>query len=244
MVDIVEFFDEMPKFTKSYIILSLVLGVSLFLGLLPLKWVLVLTPNELWNPKFLLSFAFLGKISMNLVFELYFFSMASSRLEQTYAPTRYGDFFYMLLFMGLVCILGETVVNYGDHIWLSKSFVMAITYVFCKRNPSERMRLMFMFDIKAAYLPFALLVLEVIQGGSFWSPLIGIAAGHLYVYLKDILPVSHRKDFLGTPMWMVSLVNRARNSQLPYIGQGGVAQAMGRDEHGNRPFMGRGVRIG
>ncbi len=30
----------------------------------------------------------------------------------------------------------------------------------------------------------------------------GVVVGHLYVYLKEILPVSHRKYFLDTPRFI------------------------------------------
>ena len=46
----------------------------------------------------------------------------------------------------------------------------------------------------AQYFPFAIAGLNWIQGGSIWSDLIGIGVGHSYVYLKEILPLSHRMD--------------------------------------------------
>lgn len=244
MPEITELFENMPTFTKCYVILSLVLGLLAFLKFLPMNLVYVMVPSEIWNPKFLLSFCFLGKLSVGLFFELYFFSLTTGRLEMSYKPNRYPEFFIMILFLGLVCFLLEIVVSWGGYALLSKSFVMSLTYVYCKRNPHEKMMLMYFITCKAAYLPFALVGLEILQGGSIWSSLIGIAAGHLYFYLKDILPVSHRKDFLRTPLWALRFVNWVQNSSLPVVGLGGYRQAAGMNAQGQREFQGRGVRIG
>ena len=205
-------------------------------------------PIEILLPKLLLSYVFLGKLGMGLFFELYFFSLTMGRLEMTYKPNRYADLFTMLLFLALVCLALEVVITWGGAMLLSKSFVMAITYVFCKRNPNEKMMLMFFLKIKAVYLPFALAAMELINNegnvSSLYSSLAGIAAGHLFVYFKDILPVSHKRDFLATPQWMVRLVNKVQNSSLPYVGQGGAAQAFGMNQEGHRVFQGRGLRVG
>ena len=34
------------------------------------------------------------------------------------------------------------------------------------------------------------------------ADLIGIAAGHLYYFLKDLLPITHSTDILKTPKFM------------------------------------------
>lgn len=49
------------------------------------------------------------------------------------------------------------------------------------------------------YLPFGFLALSVLTGGDLIGDIIGIAAGHCYYYLKDVVPITFRKDFLVTP---------------------------------------------
>jgi hypothetical protein len=244
MVDIGDYFDQLTIFTKSYVVLSLVLGGLFFLKLIPVTWVYIYVPNELWNPKFILSFIFLGKLNLSLLFELYFFTLVCTRLEQSYRPKRYADFLVMLLFIAVLTILCETILNWQSYVVLSKAFVMAIIYIFCKRNPNERMFLMFAFHIKASYFPFAQLFLEILQGGSIWSGLIGIGIGHLFVYFKDVLPAAGRGDWLKTPEWAKRFVLMIQTSRLPFVGEGGVNDFMGRNQDGNRVFAGRGRAIG
>jgi len=43
----------------------------------------------------------------------------------------------------------------------------------------------------------------------------GLIIGHLYIFLKEILPVSHRKYYLDTPFFM----NKAANWFLAKLGE-------------------------
>merc|ERR1712110_803947 len=54
---------------------------------------------------------------------------------------------------------------------------------------------------------------------------IGVAAGHSYVYLKEVLPESHGYDLLKTPNLIRTLVDKLNNTQnggrYPAPGGGG-----------------------
>jgi len=245
MPEIGELFDNMPLYTKTYVISSLVLGLLVFIRLMSSMMAVVYIPDQILHPKFILSYFFLGKLSVGLLFELYFFTLTVGRLEMTYKPTRYAEFFYMILTLSIACYLCEIAVNYGGWVLLSKSYMMALTYVYCKRNPNEKMYLMYFIQVKASYLPWALIVLDLLNEntGSIYSSLIGILVGHLYVYLKDILPVSHKRDYMTTPQWMIRFVAMVKRSSLPIVGNGGAAQAFGMNQEGHRIFAGRGRRI-
>lgn len=246
MVDISEFFANMPLFTRSFVILAMVFGMLTAARLVKITTFYLEAPYGLWNPMWLLSYAYIGNFALPMLFEIYFFAITAGRLELEYRPSRYPDFFIVILFNAVGCLLIELLMNWGGWVLLSTSFVMSLTYIFCKRNPNEQIMLFFIFTCKTAYLPFALLVIEFFQsqGAIPWSSIIGIAVGHLFIYLKDILPVSHRKDYLGTPRWAVWFVNKVRNSSLPVVGNGGIAQGFGWNQEGRRIFGGRGVRIG
>jgi len=53
--------------------------------------------------------------------------------------------------------------------------------------------------VQATNLPWVLLALSVITGGDPFKDLIGIAAGHSFIYLKTVLPNTHGYKFLETP---------------------------------------------
>jgi hypothetical protein len=61
---------------------------------------------------------------------------------------------------------------------------------------------MILFSIKAKYFPFAYIFYAFISGASVIDMIIGIVIGHLYLYLKEILPLSTGKTYLKTPELM------------------------------------------
>jgi hypothetical protein len=62
--------------------------------------------------------------------------------------------------------------------------------------------LIFLSKNLGAYLPWVLIGYTVITGGSVVSELLGLASGHLYIILKDIVPNSHGYNFLRTPQFV------------------------------------------
>lgn len=80
-----------------------------------------------------------------------------------------------------------------------------ITYVWGRRNEHARMAVLDLVVFRAPFLPWVLLGLSLLLGQSATLDLIGIAVGHVYFYLKDVLgQVAEfrgwtRTDFLPTP---------------------------------------------
>jgi len=104
----------------------------------------------------------------------------------------------------------------------------------------------FVFVFKNAYLPFAILGYELLTGHSIISLIIGIAAGHTYIVLKDILPNSKYKyNFLATPKFIQNLVVKYGPS-FANNNFGGFQQQQNQQPgpQNLRFFQGRGVRLG
>lgn len=112
---------------------------------------------------------------------------------------RYGDFLYMISFLFGVSFLGQAIVNYGGYLLLYQSFAFALTYVFCRKNPDQEFKVMFILKLKAIQFPWFYLLFRLMIGHSILNLVIGLIAGHLYIYLKEVLPVTHRKQYLNTP---------------------------------------------
>ena len=64
------------------------------------------------------------------------------------------------------------------------------------------------FPVKSANLPWVLLLLSIITAGDPFKDLIGIAAGHTYMFLTTILPQSHGYNPLKTPKLIENLVKQ------------------------------------
>ena len=67
------------------------------------------------------------------------------------------------------------------------------------------------FPVKSGNLPWVLILLSILTGGDPFKDLIGIAAGHTYIYLKKVLPLSHGYNLLKTPKLIDDLVRRLEN---------------------------------
>ena len=58
-------------------------------------------------------------------------------------------------------------------------------------------------NILGGYLPWAIMAWTLLTGGNILNDLIGVASGHLYIFLKDILPASpYKYNMLKTPAFL------------------------------------------
>lgn len=89
---------------------------------------------------------------------------------------------------------------------LMSSFVFSVLYVWCKNEPDRTISL-YGFPVQSGNLPWVLLVFSILTGGDPFNDLIGIGAGHTYIFLKLTLPVSHGYDLLKTPKFVENFVN-------------------------------------
>ncbi len=65
---------------------------------------------------------------------------------------------------------------------------MMMIYVWSRRNPNVVINLLEIFQVRAAYLPYCIVLLMLLFGSSLKYDIIGIIAGHLYYYLEDVVP--------------------------------------------------------
>jgi len=179
--------------------------------------------------------------------KLFLVYYAVGNIEKYHTPNKYADFIYLIMVsMGLVTIYSFFVGSTG---YMSNQFVLCLLYIYCKKEPLNRVRFMFGFVFKNAYLPWVILFYELLTGGSIINLLIGIAAGHTYIVLKDVLPNSQYKlDILETPMFVKKLVAQYgpqfANNNLGGFGAGGENAGAAPRARPFRFFRGAGVRIG
>jgi Derlin-2/3 len=167
--------------------------------------------------------------------QLYFFTNFGSKLEShpRFSQSA-GDYAYFLIlisvFVSVVSLLAAWPRGYP---LTGPSVIFAIIYYWSRCEPEARLSI-WGFEVKGFQLPFALIFLTLLMGGDIWRDLVGLAAGHLYFFLKDVLPVASKFNLLKTPMFIQKLA--ARISQSPVRTPAGPQPT--------RFFMGRGVRLG
>eukprot|EP00163_Fabomonas_tropica_P029408 TRINITY_DN6280_c0_g1_i2.p1 TRINITY_DN6280_c0_g1~~TRINITY_DN6280_c0_g1_i2.p1 ORF type:complete len:147 (+),score=21.86 TRINITY_DN6280_c0_g1_i2:156-596(+) len=102
----------------------------------------------------------------------------------------------MLIFCG-ICLLGSSFIfNFA---MLSHSLMMCILYVWSQRHPHQVVSFMFGLSFKAAYLPWALVIMNMLLGNSITLLVVGILVGHIYFFLEDINPAKGGRRWIWTP---------------------------------------------
>jgi len=169
---------------------------------------------------------------------MFFLYFGFSKLEKFYHPNRIPEFIYLLL-VNYVFILIISIL-FDQYYMMGPQLAFSIIYIWCKKEPLEQVQFMFGLVFKSAYLPWAMMAWSVLTGGSIMTNLIGVASGHLYIFLKDVLPASpYKYNFLKTPKFVENIVNKYYHVANNNYGQAQAPQADIRF----RAFGGRGLRL-
>jgi len=86
------------------------------------------------------------------------------------------------------------------------SLIFMVLYLWSKHNPAAQVGFFGVIKFQALYLPFALLGLDVIQGASPISGVLGILAGHMYYFLTEVYPRTSGRNVIQTPTWLCVII--------------------------------------
>ncbi len=120
----------------------------------------------------------------------------------------------LLVGMMTILIMDLCVPFAFGSFWHGPSLIFMMLYLWSKQNQNTPVSLFGVINLQAVYLPFALLALDVVQGGSPKSGIVGILAGHVYYFLTDVYPRANGRQFIKTPQWLYRLTYRFGMSQL------------------------------
>ncbi|XP_053678155.1 derlin-2 [Anopheles nili] len=179
---------QIPIVTRVYSTACIITTLSVHLD--------IVTPFQLYfNPKLIFeyyqlwrictTFLFFGTFGFNFLFNMIFTFRYCRMLEENSFRGRSSDFVTMFLFGGTLLVILALFVNL---LFLGQAFTIMLVYVWSRRNPFVRMNFFGVLNFQAPYLPWVLLGFSVLIGNTIWVDLIGIAVGHLYYFLEDVLP--------------------------------------------------------
>jgi len=173
--------------------------------LLALNWPLVVNKLQVW--RLMTSVAFFGKFSFPFLFQMYFFTSFSSKLESNEIFAQPGDYLFFLLtqilLLDVMSLLLAWPVGFP---LLGPSLVFAILYYWSRREPYASLNF-FSFTIKGYQFPFALCFFQLLIGGNIWMDLLGLASGHIYYFLKEVVPAEYGYTLIKTPAFLVSFMS-------------------------------------
>ncbi|GAO46092.1 hypothetical protein G7K_0334-t2 [Saitoella complicata NRRL Y-17804] len=168
---------------------------------------------------------------------------------------------------GLSCSQsGVVVISYFIDGYLYFNAVsMSVAYVWSQMNRDRQMSFMGFIPMKAMWLPVSMLVMTFVMNGpgsAFQMQLVGLVAGHTYLFVTEIYPGSHGvRPLIHTPTWFARLfgnAGHARMRTMPYgtafnprdrqTGAGdaaaGQATGFGSATSNSTAFRGAGHRLG
>lgn len=193
-------YNALPRVTRLILVATVVITAVSTFGLISPYW-LVLTRSFLidlqwWRP--LTATLFLGNFSFPWLMSVGMLLTYLKYNEENDFKGKTADFVWMLL----VLMIGLTVLGVLFQLPIvSFAFMMALCWVFCKRNPALRLSLLG-FEFNANVFPWVLMGFHVILGQGILEDVCGIVVGHLFVFLRDVLPATHGHRLLETPLWL------------------------------------------
>jgi len=201
--------------------------------LLILNWQLIMQKMQLW--RIFTSVFFFGPFSFNLIFQLYFFTSFGTKLERNEIFDSFPGEYLLFMIMQIVLLsLLSLLLAYPTGLpMLGPSLVFAIIYYWSRREPYATLSF-FSFNIKGYQFPFALMFFQMLMGGSIWGDLLGLGAGHIYYFLKEVVPQEYGYKWVQAPVWMQKFA----------INQLGAARPAGGPVAEQPRFHGAGQRLG
>ncbi|PPD78038.1 hypothetical protein GOBAR_DD25039 [Gossypium barbadense] len=196
------FYNSLPPISKAYGTVCLLTTTASQLGLLNIFYIALLHEYvfkyfQVW--RLFTNFFFLGEFSINFGIRLLMIARYGVQLEKGPFERRTADFLWMMIF-GALSLLVLSAIPIFRTPFLGVSLVFMLLYVWSREFPNAQINIYGLVTLKAFYLPWAMLALDVIFGSELIPDLLGIIAGHLYYFLTVLHPLATGKVFLKTPI--------------------------------------------
>jgi len=233
-----EWFHSLPINTKFLLTSGILIGAAVSFNIssaatFAFVWPLVWHKFQIW--RFFSCFIFAGSFSFNFLMHMYMLYQNSLRYEMNPFNTGAGgtsaDYLWFLLFgMTVLCIIGYIF----EIAFLAEPFLYMIMYVGCRREPQAIFNI-FGFKIGALYLPWFYVALRLLMGGDIVLILIGIAVGHFYYFLVDVLPNTHGINLIKTPNFCIDFVQYITGMTQPRFSGVNIQEGGGYPRADNPP---------
>ncbi|KAL7096856.1 hypothetical protein ACP275_10G106600 [Erythranthe tilingii] len=207
-----EYYQSLPPITKAYGTACLMVTVACQIGLLHPELIGHAPEVTFWRFqvwRLITNFFFLGKFSINFGIRLLMIARYGVQLENGPFQRRTADFLWMMLF-GALSLLVLSAIPFFESAFLGISLVFMLLYIWSREFPNATINLYGLLALKAFYLPWAMLCLDVIFGSPIVPDLLGIIAGHLYYFLTVLHPLAGGRNILKTPYFIQKIVARWR----------------------------------
>merc|ERR1740128_1028622 len=194
--DVQEWFKSFPLFTRYWFGGTVLFSLLGRFGLLSSHWLILswyefIHKFHIWRPiTGLLYYPLTPQTGFHFLIMLYFLYNYSLRLETGIFAGRPADYLTMLTFNWVLAVIVALFMNIP---LLMDPMVISVLYVWCQHNRDTIVSFWFGTQFKAMYLPWVLMLFNLIIAGGGAMELAGILIGHLYFFLVFKYP----QDFGG-----------------------------------------------
>jgi Derlin-2/3 len=214
-----EWYKGLPLLTRIGLTTFFMTTILTMVGLLNprdlvLDWPTVINKLQVW--RLFTSVIYFGKFGFPFMFQMYFFTSFSQKLERGEVMTALpGNYLFFLLFQILSLDIVSLVLAWPTGLpLLGTSLTFSIIYYYSRLEPDQEM-VFYSFKVKGYQLPFALLAFTLLMGGDIWADVLGLASGHIFFFLKEVVKKEYGMVLLTTPSFLNSFM-------APYVaGTGG-----------------------
>lgn len=200
MSELSDWFKSLPIFTRHWFGLTVALSLLGRFGILSPRYLMLdynsfFSSYHLWRPATaLFYYPITPRTGFHFLINLYFLYNYSLRLETGLFDGRPADYLFMLLFNWICCVI---IGFLADFPYLMDPMVLSVLYIWCQLNKDTIVSFWFGTQFKAMYLPWVLLLFNLVIAGGGTMEFVGIVVGHLYFFLAMQYP----QEF-GGPMWL------------------------------------------
>ena len=181
-------FNESPKITKILVLSSFGISILVWSGLINtldiyLNFYLIFHKYEIW--RIVTTFLYFGEFNLNLILHMFIFFRDSKILERKIFQGNSADYLYFILFCMIFLLILSPITK---TLFLSTSLNFAMMYYWGRKSKMTNVEFMGVFTFRAPYLSIFYLMISFLLGYEYKELIIGIIVGHVYFFLKEILP--------------------------------------------------------
>ncbi|KAL7713622.1 Derlin [Entamoeba marina] len=181
-----EFFYSIPLVTRILLVTTLSFSVSssFYRPIAEVSYFdpYLITENyHLWR---LVTPFFLQKLGFPFLMHLFMLFNFSKELEQVYFQGNSKDYaFYLAFIAGLI-----NTCSVALGMPLHQSLMNCIVYTSCRAQPNAIITLFFGITLRRMYLPWALILLNMLMGAPMLPQLLSILIAHMYYFCRHVVP--------------------------------------------------------
>lgn len=190
-----------PRITRWLLVPTLCIPFLCRFGFLSVyslvhDWTMIWSHFQLWR---IITPLFSAGFGINLLFTCYFRYQCMHQLELVNYWDKPADLVFFLVFItGMYNLAAAIVPLYV----FEEALTMSIVYLWAQYYRDNIVNFLFGMRFQAMYLPWVLLVMDILYEKSLVASIVGLITGHIYYFLYVVYPRTGSASILSTPLFL------------------------------------------